>query len=279
MKPNNILITGAGMKGIIILGIIKVLNKYELLNDLNKYFGLSVGSIICLLLNINYSIEEIYKFIYSFDFKVILKKDSLSNISYIDNLINNYDILNINNIKYTIQKLLIYKNIDKNITFKELYDLTKKELIIGISCLTTCEIEYCNYINTPNYKIIDVISISCNIPLFFTPIKFNNKLYLDGGFYNNLPIEYFKNELNNTIIISNDTGLYNNINNFQEYFFNLLSSKTFFLENSILYNKKKLENLNIIYIDNKNNRSIIDFNINNKEKEEDYKLGIEICNN
>lgn len=275
MKPTNILITGGGIKGIIMLGIIKQLSKYKLLKNLNKYMGLSVGSIICLLLIIDYSTEELYKFINSFDFKVILKKTSFNNITYIDNLINNYGILNINNLKYTIEKLLKYKNIDKNITFKELYDITNKELIIGISCLTTCKTEYCNYINTPNFKIIDIISISCNIPLFFTPINFNNKLYLDGGFYNNLPIHYFDKEFKNTLIISEKSQLYNKINNFQEYLFNLLYSKTFFIENTIHYNKK---NLNIIYIENKNNRSMIDFNITEKEKKNDYNIGIEICN-
>jgi len=272
MKPQNILITGAGMKGFIIVGILYELNKYNLLSKLDKFFGISVGSIICLLMVIDYSIEEIYQFIYTFDFSVIIKKKKNNN--FIDDFINNYGIFKIDNLKYTIEKLLLYKNLNKNITFIELYMMTKKELIISISCLNTSEVEYCNYKNTPNYKIIDIIAISCNIPLFFSPINYNNRLYLDGGFYNNLPIDYFEKEIEKTLFISNQLNLYGIINNFQEYLFNLLISKNFFIENKNFKNKK----LNIINIINKNNRSVIDFNITNDEKKKDFESGIEICN-
>ena len=81
-----------------------------------------------------------------------------------------------------------------------------------------------NYINNPNDKVIDIILISCSIPIIFYPTKIDDKYYVDGGLYDNTPIYYFKKELDKTLIIGGKNKTFD-INNFENYLFSLFSSR------------------------------------------------------
>ena len=59
--------------------------------------------------------------------------------------------------------MFITKNIDQNITFKQLYDLTNKILTVNTVNQTLNRIEYLNYENTPNMSVVDGILMSLNI--------------------------------------------------------------------------------------------------------------------
>ena len=39
-------------------------------------------------------------------------------------------------------------------------------------------------------SVITAVRISCSIPVFFTPVKYNDCYYVDGGVTNNFPINY-----------------------------------------------------------------------------------------
>ena len=51
-------------------------------------------------------------------------------------------------------------------------------------------------------EVIDALCISSCLPIIFTPFKFDNKLWIDGGTINNFPIEYFYNDMKNTLGIT-----------------------------------------------------------------------------
>jgi len=53
-KVKNLVISGGGISGIGILGILKYCFDLNILNDIGTYVGTSVGSIIALLLIIDY---------------------------------------------------------------------------------------------------------------------------------------------------------------------------------------------------------------------------------
>lgn len=271
MKYSNLLISGGGIYGITILGIINTISKYNTLNNITKYLGTSVGSIICFLLILNYSLDDILKFIKNFNFELITSREN-KNLNIFDNLINNYGFNNTNNLKLILENFLIGKNLKPNITFKELYLKTNKELIINISCLNDWTNYYINYKNNPNLNIIDTIIASCSIPIFFSPVKINEKYYVDGGLYNNRPIEFFNNELNKTLIITHYLEFSNiNLDNIQNYLINLFFSKLHFNENKTLNELYNLKNT-IIYtkIDN---ISPVTFNLSDNDIENLYNLG------
>tara|TARA_B110000208_G_C11742517_1_gene420467 strand:+ start:679 stop:1554 length:876 start_codon:yes stop_codon:yes gene_type:complete len=256
MTINNLLITAGGIKGIIMLGILEILYEYNILKNINNYYGISVGSIICLLLILNYTPNELTNFIINFPTETLLDNNNKLNI--LDNLFNNFGIYNINNLKYIIEQLLVFKNIRKNITFIELFKKTNKELTINISNINKIEYKEYNYKLTPNVKIIDILLISCSIPIIFKPSKINNDYYADGGIFGDFPIEYFKNKLDNTLIITTNININNNIQNFNDYFLNLIFG---LIKSNTCKDFSKCKYIIII-----ENSMGINFNISKKEK-------------
>ena len=99
--------------------------------------------------------------------------------------------------------------------------LQKKKLIITGTCLNEMKPYYFDYENTPDLKILDSILISVCVPILFTPRKHDNKLFVDGGLTSNYPIEYFSDDINNTIgIMICDTNT-NNIDSLTNYLYTI----------------------------------------------------------
>ena len=109
-KLDELIICAGGIKAIYIIGCLNNLNQIHSLELFNYYTGCSSGSIICLLLNIGYSIDDIENII-SIDFKTFqeVKITNLINYGGFDNGIK------INNL---FKAFLLNRNYDLNITFK-----------------------------------------------------------------------------------------------------------------------------------------------------------------
>ena len=253
-----------GIYGISMVGIIKQLKKYNFLINIKKYLGTSVGSIICLLLVIDYNIDEIIEFILNFDFNLLINNSN----NLFDNLYKNYGFYDNKNMRCILNNLLIAKNYNINITFKQLFDLTNKELIINVSCINKSNNIFINYKNYPNYNVIDMIIASCSIPFVFYPFKYDNNYFLDGGLYNNVPINYFENELETSIIIAPKENILLNFDNFENYFINIIIS---LLNKS---NKIKFKLKNLIYFENYDEINFTKFDLNLNEKTKLYNNGL-----
>jgi len=110
-----------------------------------------------------------------------------------------------NNFKITLylQKLISDKNINKNITLKQHYELFNKKLTIVVTNITKNICEYISYKNYPNLQLWKAILMSISIPLVFPLVKYNNDEYVDGAVLNCLPIELIREKnYDKTIIIS-----------------------------------------------------------------------------
>ena len=272
MKFINFMISGGGIYGITMCGIIKMLDKYNLLKNIKKYLGTSVGSIICLLLIINYNIDEIIEFIINFDFNLL----TISHNNFIDNLNNKYAIYENKNIKFILNNLLIAKNIDHNITFNELFKITNKDLIINVSSINEYKNIFINHINYPNFKVVDIVIASCSIPFIFPPVIINNIYYVDGGLFNNIPLFYFNDEINKTISIFPKEHQLSQFNNFENYLINIIVS--IINKNEIKYNSN-----DIIYFEFIDDIKFNKFHINLEDKQtllhNGYNIGINFIKN
>lgn len=189
----NLVISGGGISGMGLLGIIKYLEDNNFLTNIESYIGTSVGSIICFLLSIGYKSKDLYNFSLFFDFSKLVNDISL------DSFLQNWGLTNTERLSFFLKRLIENKKYDSNITFKELYEKTKINLIITGTCLNESKVYYFNYKTYPNMNILQAILISSCIPLLFEPIKFENKFWADGGIIDNYPIKYFKDNLKNTL--------------------------------------------------------------------------------
>lgn len=191
----NLCLGGGGIKLISYIGCLKYLveNNYLHFNKLKILFGVSAGSIICFLINIGYSIKELEEFAVNFHFKKLLPNINTENLLFHYGFDENIQM------KKLFIILLKNKLNCNNITFKELHLKTKVHLKVGVANITNDKFEVWDYLNTPDFSVIDAITISCNIPILYKPIKFNNYYYVDGGIFNNFPIDLFNTKSKYTL--------------------------------------------------------------------------------
>ena len=245
---NTLCFSSGSVKGFCFFGALKSLinNNYLNLKNINLFVGTSFGAIISFLLIINYTIDELYNL------------DDLEFNFDIDLFLNNYGfndgkILISKLSNYLFNKLKVY-----DITFKELYNLTDKKIIIlGTNYTKCCETIF-SVDETPSMSVIQSIRISTSIPLIFSPVLINNEYYMDGALINNIGIHLCNpnTTLGFKINENNDNKL-ENIYDLIMGTLNILSEK----------NKICLKNYNIININNIDyNESLTNINDVNKKK-------------
>lgn len=210
----NLCLSGGGIKLISFIGTLKYIfhNKYMNYKNIKKFIGVSAGSIICFLLNIGYTIDELEEFSLNFTFSKLLPKVNSENLLFLYGFNKNTQM------KRLFTLLLKNKYDINDITFKQLFTKTNKHLQIGISNITDNKFELWDHINNPNTSVITAVALSCNVPIVFQPTKINDKLYLDGGLLNNFPVNFIPtSQLKNTIAIASDSKYPDNFNNVFEY--------------------------------------------------------------
>lgn len=255
---DTLVIAGGGLKGFAMVSSIKQLLNFKIikLKNIKNYYGTSVGSIISTLLAIGYSIDELLTFIDKFNF------EKLSDDIDIDNLFTDFGISTGKNIM-TVLQFLFNEKIKKNdISFIELYNLKNITLNIIATNITDMIEEVFNHNTYPDMSIMTAIRMSIAVPIIFTPVLFNNKLYLDGGLVNNFPINHVKTDK----FIGITTNFKNKSNNdsLMNFIFNFINItiKTINLKNITKFNKD-----NIIFIENNNiDTAEISLNEGNKNK-------------
>jgi predicted patatin/cPLA2 family phospholipase len=101
---------------------------------------------------------------------------------------------------------------------KEMYELTKIEIYmfsVNINTFNSTELSYKNN----DLPILHAIYMSCSLPIFFKPLKFDNNYYIDGSLLSNYPIKQcidmnYNNEeiLGIYFVKHDDTNIKDNIN-------------------------------------------------------------------
>jgi NTE family protein len=186
MSKEILILSGGGIKGIAHLGALKILEEKNILKNIKTFVGSSIGSLICCLLNVGYNIDELYDFFDLLDFNVLMNKKFK-----IKNLITNFGFDSGKKLNYLILSLFKDKNYDDP-TFNDLFIKTKCKLIITTTCVNDKKPVYFSVDNYPNMKISLCLLMSMAIPIYFTPILFENKYYIDGSCIDHYPIDLFE---------------------------------------------------------------------------------------
>jgi len=265
INKNILVFSGGGIKGIALIGCLRILEKLEIINNIKIFAGASVGSLIIALYNLGYCANELYKFIKDFNFETTQNIDVM-------NIFSCFGIDNGKKIELMIEKLIINKKYDKNITLLELYEKTKKELIFSSVCLNTTQVEYISYKNYPDLSLIKAIRMSISIPWYYTPVEINGKLYVDGGCIDNYPIHLFKNEIQNVIgiyLLDSYTDI-ETINNFETFSSQVIKC---FMKGMSFNSTKSYENYTI-FVDLRD-INIINYNLSIDKKKELCKIGLQ----
>jgi len=186
----NIAISGGGANALAFLGCLRYLEEAFLDTTIKNFAGSSSGSLLCLLMILNFSFEETVNFV-----KKTLNDDSMLKFSYknVMRVFTKYGLDDGTRISKIVESMLEIKGFDKNTTFMELTKRTGKTLIVVTTNISQKKIEYLSVENNPEMNIITAIRMSTAIPLLFEPVKYYEDLYADGLVFNNFPINVFDN--------------------------------------------------------------------------------------
>ena len=161
----GIALSGGGVRGLAHLGILKALNENQIFPDIIS--GTSAGALAGLFYADGYSPDEAYE---------IFQDTSLFKFAQIS--FPRKGLL-------SMQKVI--KILEENIKAKSFDDL-KKPLYVATSNLNDGIVQYFN-----TGDVIEKVIASASVPVVFNPVLINGNTYVDGGIFDNLPIDPIQN--------------------------------------------------------------------------------------
>lgn len=216
----NLILSGGSSKCIVYVGAIRSLIELDILQYIENFAGTSGGALLASLIVLNYTIDEIEELYYKLNLKdlIDIKGDNILHF------FNNYGLDDGDRFIQLIKIVIKKKTNNPDITFKELYDITHKNLIITGTCVEKECVEYFNHIRTPDMPVYLAIRISISLPFIFNRVVYNNYTYIDGGFIEYFPIQYFKNISESLALGIKNDSLDNTtlINSVESYVYKLL---------------------------------------------------------
>lgn len=200
----NLVFEGAGIRGIAYCGAIKELEQRGLLQKVKRVGGTSAGAITALLLSIGYGAAEIETVIKGTSFKKF-NNGSFFFIGGINRVKKYFGWYRGHGFEQWVQKLILAKTGNGDITFAQLRELGYKDLYVTGTNLTQQRAVVFSYEAFPDMKVKDAVRISMSIPLYFEAVfmdkegaivphpkkKDNLDILIDGGFIANFPIRLF----------------------------------------------------------------------------------------
>lgn len=265
LKITHLALSGGGIKGASLVGALSNLQDKNLLNTIEEYIGSSVGGLICFLLNIGYTCDELKDILLNIDFS------QYRNIQF-SSIIDKWGFDSGDKLMRLLIAMIKHKNIEPDITFKELYKKTNKKLILTGSELVGNELIYYNYETYPEMRVIDGVRKTISYPIVFYPSKDDNKIVVDGAMFSPYPIDYFKDVKTKIGIVIYNKHNVNEINTCEDYLMTLFKCMEQRYEEIFL--KEYIDES--IIIDVKDFHGM-DFDVSKENKYKMFKIGYDMA--
>lgn len=184
----HIVCSGGGVYGFTFYGILKEANKKGLWQreKIQSLYGTSVGTILLLLIILDYSWEELDNYLINRPWQNVFPMD----LKLVISAITNRGIYNKDTLKKTLSPLLLGRNLSIDITMKELYEYANIDFHCFTTELNNFELINISHLTHPDWKIVDAIYCSSAFPLMFEPLLTEKECYGDGCIKSNYPIDY-----------------------------------------------------------------------------------------
>lgn len=217
-KLDSLVIAGGGAKSMAGLGAIHVLRKNGHLNDLKTVAGTSAGAIVATGIALDRNCVEMCK---AFSRELYVPSIDIANFS------NAFGIDSGAHLSRWIDIVLG----DKSHTFKSIYDKTGMTLIICATNMSTLSAKYFSPTETPDFDVKTAIRMSCSLPIFFSAVRHEGEVYVDGALTDAFPMDYVAGLVNvhNILGIRYDSveyGTHKDINSIDKFLTSLIAIST-----------------------------------------------------
>ncbi len=187
----NLVFEGGGVKGIAYVGVLQVLEKEGILEQISRVGGTSAGAINALLLAIGCNVATTKKILSELDFNEF-KDDSWGVLRDLKRLRKKYGWYKGNKFRQWLGDQLESQSLSRTVTFLGLQQATGKALYVYATNVSTRFGEVYSPEHTPRMRVVDAVRRSMAIPLFFTAVKDDRgDVFVDGGALNNYPVKLF----------------------------------------------------------------------------------------
>jgi predicted acylesterase/phospholipase RssA len=189
----HIVINGGGPTGLISYGSLKHLFEQEFINinNIKSIYGTSIGALIGVLISLKYDWSTLDDYVIKRPWETVFKLE-------LDNMFQMYytkGLFQFSIVHEILKPLLSAKDLSENITLKEYYDYTKIDhhfFTVEMNSLKKVDLNYKTY---PNLSLLSALEMTSAVPILCKPVIIDNNCYVDGGLFDNYPInECIKNE-------------------------------------------------------------------------------------
>ena len=214
MTIKHLVVSGGGPTLFQSLGAIQYLEQNSFIDfkNIESIYGTSAGAIIsvCILLKFDwdtltdYFIKRPWNKIFS------IKAQNIFDAYSKKGLFNNLEI------EKCFKPLFDAKDISMDITMKEFFEYNKVEIHIFTFELNSFESVDISYKTHPDLPLIQVLHMTCSLPVILSPVFIENKCYIDGGITCNYPLNKCieaNGNVDEILGFVNDYELDNNNNN------------------------------------------------------------------
>jgi predicted acylesterase/phospholipase RssA len=193
----NLVLESGSIKGLATLGTLYNLQVNNKINSIQNFAGTSIGGIICTLLVLGYTPIDLYQEFYKVDLNSLVI-DPFYKVPI--NLFKGFGLYKGDKFISFLENLFKQKNFSKDTTFEELFQKTKKLLVLTTTSLSSRDTLYFNTFTTPTFKVLEAVRLTMSIPGIFTANKctINNLEHtcVDGAVLMGFPYYYFETEQN-----------------------------------------------------------------------------------
>ena len=211
----NIVLGGGGVRGLAYIGLLKLLEQNNLLENINVVVGSSAGSLMATSICLGYKSQELIDYLMPLSLGKFINITAKSILEFT----KDYGLDGGEKLELFIKGAISYKGFSEHITLKQLYDITKKHLIITASCIKNKQCIYLDYETFPDMPVWLACRASCSLPILYKPITYQNYLLIDGGITDNIPLYKFEKEIENSVAFKFQSNT--DLNNFIGYIRNI----------------------------------------------------------
>ena len=188
----NLVLSGGGVLGISYVSSLRVLDEHGILKNIQKYAGVSVGSILIGALACGASIDYLEKVFKMVDFNNFRDENNI--LFKISGFFKRFGYYRGDKLMKWYRSIIQELTSNGDITLGEIYQKYGKEIVIVATNVDKRKSEYFTTKTHPEMSLVQAVRISASYPFFFETVKYNNDIYIDGGLLNNYPISIFDNE-------------------------------------------------------------------------------------
>jgi len=179
-----LVISGGGVKGYGMLGVIQYLDELYGLERFQSCVGTSIGAVIGYLICIGFKPLEIVH--------CTVRNEVLQQLTHFSDdlphsLFSQNGVVQFEPINEFIELMTLSKH-GELFTFQSLYDTLGKDFACLTYNYTKLRMEILHRSTTPDLPCLQAIQMSASIPYVFTQCIYKNQVYFDGGIVDNFPI-------------------------------------------------------------------------------------------